>query len=102
MRYVKYQTLEEAEAYREVLQARHDETHVPGTPKIIDCICPTYDGQFALTWQDDDGPPIVPPSGGQQTHPDGWEPPPDPAHWDTGDGEVVDTLEPPQVEEGGE
>ena len=75
MKYVKFDTLEAAMAYLPRLQDHHDETINLGLgPKIIDCIFPTYDGKFALSLQDD-------------TYPD------------VGNGEVVDTVEPPVMEE---
>jgi len=67
MKYVKFETAEQAEEYRVRLQAHHDETHQAG-PRIVDCVLPTWDGKFALTLQDEGYP-------------------------DVGAGEVVDTVE---------
>ena len=110
MRYVKFTTPEAADAYRAQLQAYHDQgcntdsTH----PKIVDCVCPTYDGQWACTLQDADqlasDPIVVQPPGGGGTlvPPVGGDPPVPPSVVyapDEGDGAVVDTLEPPAVDE---
>jgi hypothetical protein len=99
MPYVAFDNEDEAREYGKVLQAWHDSQHIEGTPRIIDCVCPTPDGRFALTWIDGDVPPVQGKgSGAIIVHPDGWEPPPDPPHWDTGNGEVLDTLNPLQDE----
>jgi hypothetical protein len=73
MKYAKFQTIEQAEAYKIKLQAHHDhdETHKSG-PRIVDCVLPTYDGQFALTLIDDDYPATT--------------------------GEIVDSVNPPAIE----
>lgn len=73
MRYAKFNTREEAELKRPVLQAYHDKRDFPG-PHIVDCVVSVYDGTFALTLQEDDS-------------------------IDLG-GEVVESLEPPVVEGG--
>ena len=71
MKYVKFQTPEQAEAYRAELQAHHDQTN-SGGPRIVDCVLPTCDGMLALTLQDEDYPAT--------------------------DGEIVDSVEMPKVE----
>ena len=72
MKYVKFDTPEQAEEYRDKLQDHHDATHTDG-PRIVDCVLPTYDGMYALTLLDDDYP-------------------------DVGSGEIVDSVSPPVME----
>jgi hypothetical protein len=72
MKYLKFETVEQAEEYRIKLQAHHDATHTEGL-RIVDCIVPTWDGMFALTLLDDDYPAT--------------------------DGEAVESIEIPQIEE---
>ena len=43
-----FDTAQAADEYRAILQAHHDDTRVPGTPRIIDLAVPTWDGKFAL------------------------------------------------------
>ena len=46
--YVKFSTQEEAEEYRQRLQAYHDGQGRQG-PRVIDCVVETWDGMFACT-----------------------------------------------------
>lgn len=71
MQYVKFLTMEEAEAYLPILQAHHDATinYDKMNPRIIDCIITTWDRKFSLTLVN--------------------------GTWPETDGEIVDSIEPP-------
>ena len=103
MSYVVFSDENEAREYQKALQAHHDEVHVAGQPRIIDCVCPTQDGRWALTWQDDDAPPLAGEKGsmtmtklGDGISEQSADQQADPAHWDTGNWEVVDSIDPVQ------
>ena len=69
MKYVKFNTREEAETYLPKLQANSDTHQIAGEPKVINKIFNAPDGKLTLTLLYDDYP-------------------------DVGNGEVVDSIEP--------
>ena len=105
MKYVKFTTEQEALDHMARLQAHHDEEHTTG-PRLIDTVIPSPDGQYATTLQDADceamglnDPSLEGGLKGSQVEQMGGQIVPE---WqDIGNGEIVDTIEPP-VEEGPE
>lgn len=76
MKYILFTDKKEAEVYKIKLQDQHNKATSVGKPKIIDSVVVTYNGKFACTLQDSD-----------KTWPD------------VGNGEIVDSIEPPVQED---